>query len=313
MKVFLIRLLRFSVFSIIISASLFFIILAAYLYRINKLKLDDNIDTLILGDSQPQTAINDSLLKNSVNYSNNSEHYLLSYNVLELIVKNNPQIKNLILGCSFHNISAFYEKCLYNEGNKANAISNMLCSRYFSMLDNKSKLLMIENNFPGVIKSFHQIVWNMVSSFTGNYSNYQDYAFVGKYYPGIKRTLNDEILKASITWHFYSDTTETEVEDFSPLQIEYLKKIISFCKENNIRVFLLNTPVHEDYLKRIPPKFITGYYSLMKELEAQGNITLLDYPDYKLPDEYFGDCNHLNREGASVFTPEVELRLNNKR
>lgn len=283
---------------------------AIYLHKINTLKLDDNINTLILGDSQSQTAINDSLYKNSVNFSHNSEHYLLTYNVLKLVIKNNPQIRNVILGCSFQNISAYYERYLFGEKNKPDNFSKIFYSRYFSILDNNSKLFLIENNLPGVLKSFRPIVLDMIKSFTNNYSKYQDYPFIGRYYPGRKRVLNDSIVKVAVIWHYYSDSTGTELEDFSRLQSKYLKDIISFCKENNIKLFLLNTPVHEDYLKQIPQKFISGYYSFMKELEGSDNVTLLNYPDYKLPDEYFGDGNHLNQRGASVFTPEIMNRLN---
>jgi lysophospholipase L1-like esterase len=48
----------------------------------------------------------------------------------------------------------------------------------------------------------------------------------------------------------------------------------------------------------------------MKELEKNDNVTLYDYYNYKLPDEYFGDGNHLNRTGASVFTPMIMNRIN---
>ncbi len=245
-----------------------------------------------------------------VNFSHNSEHYMLTYNVLKLIVKNNPQIKNLILGCSYHNISTFYDRCLFNEKYTADHISNMLLTRYFTMIDNKSKLILIENNFSGVLKSSKDGIMNMINSFTGNYSNYQDYEFIGKYYQGGKRSLTDIGNNRAIWLHFYKDVDGSELEDFSSLQLEYLKKILSFCKENNIKVFLLNTPVHDTYFRNIPEKFITGYYSIMKGLEESYNVTLLDYPESNYPDDYFGDSNHLNRAGASVFTPKIMERIN---
>lgn len=283
---------------------------ALYLYKLNSLKLDKNINTVVLGDSQSQTAFNDSLTANAVNYSHNSEHFFLTYNVLKLIVKNNPQIRTLILGCSFHSISAFNERYLFGERNKPDNFSKLFYPRYFSMLDNESKLFLIERNLPGVIKSFRGIALDMITSFTENYSKYQDYPFVGRYYPGRVRTFNDSLIKESVVWHFYSDSTETQLEEFSSLQSEYLEKIISFCKEHDIKVILLNTPVHELYYKQIPEKYMSHYYSYMKELEKNDNVTLYDYYNYKLPDEYFGDGNHLNRTGASVFTPMIMNRIN---
>lgn len=309
MKPFLIKVFKFSVFAVTVIACLYVLTTALYLYRLNTIKLSDNINTLVLGDSQTQTAVNDSIFPNSVNYSHNSEHYLITYNVLKLVVSNNPQIKNVVLGCSFHNISSFYDRCLFNEGNKAEGISKMLCSRYFSMLDNSNKLMLIENNVPVVLKTLRPGVLDMIESLVYNYSNYQDYRFIGRYYPGIKRVFNDSVVKETILWHFYSDSTGTEMENFSELQSEYLEDILSFCKERNIKVYLLNTPVHQDYFKLIPQKFISRYYSYMKELKESYNVTLLDYPEYKFPDDYFGDGNHLNRLGATEFTPMIMNRL----
>ncbi len=310
MKKFLIKVLKFSVFSICVCIFLYLFMTAAYLYRLNNLRLDPKINTLVIGDSQSQTAIDDSLYTNVINFSNNSEHYLLTYNVLKLLTKNNPQIKNVILGCSFHNFSSFYERCLFNEDNKAEPISRMLCSRYFSMLDIDGKLLLIDNNPTQIIKSFRAIVVSMIVPFTENYSKYRDYQFIGGYYPGLKRVLNDTLIRETISWHFYTDSTGTEQEHFSNLQLKYLKDIIKLCKEKNIRLVLLNTPLHENCFKLIPEKFISDYYSTLKDLEDKDNIILFDYPEYKLPDDDFGDGNHLNKKGASVFTPEVMNRLN---
>ncbi|MBK8550715.1 MAG: hypothetical protein IPL53_06500 [Ignavibacteria bacterium] len=309
MKPFFIKLFKFSVFAVTAILCLYALTTALYIYKLNTIKLGDNINTLILGDSQTQTAVNDSIFTNSINYSHNSEHYLITYNVLKLVVSNNPQIRNVVLGFSFHNTSTFYDRCLFNEGNKAEGISRMLCSRYFTMLDNSNKLMLIENNLPVVLKTLRPGVLDMMESLVYNYSNYQDYRFIGRYYPGIKRILNDSVVKESILWHFYTDSTGIEMENFSDLQSEYLKKIISFCKERNIKVYLLNTPVHQDYYKQIPQEFISRYYSYIKDLEENYNVTLLDYPDCKFPDEYFGDGNHLNRLGASVFTPMVMSRI----
>ena len=282
---------------------------AIYIYRLNNIKLGNNINTLILGDSQTQTAINDSITENAVNYSHNSEHFLLTYNVLKLVATNNPQIKNVILGCSFHSISAFNERYLFGEKNKPDVFTKLFYPRYFTMLENDSKLFLIENNLPGVLKSLQMIILDMITSFTNNYKKYQDYPFVGRYYPGRTRIFNDSLINESIVWHFYSDSTAFRLEDFSDLQEEYLKKIITFCKDNNIKLILLNTPVHEDYYTQIPEKFMKEYYSLMKDLEDSDKVILFDYYNYKLPDEYFGDGNHLNRQGATVFTPIIMNRI----
>ncbi len=65
MKLFLTKILKFSVFSILTIFFSYLLILILYLHKLNNQKLDGKVDTLILGDSQTQTAINDSLFENA--------------------------------------------------------------------------------------------------------------------------------------------------------------------------------------------------------------------------------------------------------
>lgn len=310
MKQFLIKILKFTIFAIAICSAFYLIISAVYLYRIDKLHVPENVNVLILGDSQPQCAVNDSVFSNSVNFSQNSEHFFLTYTVLQLVVKNNPQINTLILGCSYHNLSAFSERYIFYKGNYKDNFPELVIPRYYPILDFKDKIFLLKNNFEGVIKSFKMIVTNMVKSFTSNYKEYHDYPFIGRYYASRKRVFNDSTVKASVDWHFYKDSAATELEEFSSLQYEYLKKIVAFCKEKNIKLILLNTPVYEDYYKQIPKEFTDEYYRLMNELSDGDKVEFFDYYDFKVPDDFYGDGNHLNLQGAVMLTPEIMKRLN---
>lgn len=311
MKMLISKLVKFFIYFVTLTLILYIFIAALFMRKLDSMSLDKNVNTLVLGDSHTQCAINDSLYKNTVNFSISSEHYLLTYNVLKLIIKNNPDLKNLILGCSFHSFSAFNDRYLFGEKNKKDIFSEIYYSRYFPILDDESKFLLLKTNPDGVIKSFRMIIFNMLESFTENYTTYHDYPFIGRFYPGKNRVLKDSLINASIAWHFYADSSRKVLEDFSGLQITYLKKIIQLCMDNHIKLILLNTPVHEKYDKQVPEKFITEYYSMMRKFEKNDNVLFFDYHDYKFTDDYFGDGNHLNLPGASIFTNIVMQRLNN--
>ena len=91
-----------------------FIISTIFVYKqkLQKCQFNKNISTVICGDSHPMSAINDNILKNSINISNDSQHYIYTYNVLKIVVKNNPQIKTVILGSSFHSFGE-YDKVIF--------------------------------------------------------------------------------------------------------------------------------------------------------------------------------------------------------
>ncbi|HMS65294.1 MAG TPA: hypothetical protein PKD83_08595 [Ignavibacteria bacterium] len=309
MKPFLNKVFAFTVFTLVVSVILYLLISSLYLHRINNLRVRENANILVLGDSQPQCAVNDSVYINLENFSQNSEHFFLTYNILQLIVKNNPQINTFILGCSFHNISAFSERYIFYKNNYKDNFPELVIPRYFPVIDFGSKMFLIENNLEGVVKSFKESVNYMIKSFTRPYKEYHDYPFIGRYYASRKRVFNDSTVKASVDWHFYKDSAATELEDFSMLQEEYLKKIVSFCKEKNIKLILLNTPVYEGYYKQIPEKFISGYYNFMNELEDSNKVILYDYSKFQVPDDYYGDGNHLNLKGALMLTPVIMERL----
>ena len=109
MRKFIFRIIAYFLILItIIVGSLF-----VYKYKINNLKLKENISILICGDSHTESGINDSILKNTINISNISEHYLYTYNVLKLILNNDNKIKKIILGCSFHSFGKKYDDVIY--------------------------------------------------------------------------------------------------------------------------------------------------------------------------------------------------------
>ena len=79
------------------------------LYFINTIPPMVNANTLIIGDSHPQTAINPKLLNNAENLSQSAEPYLITYFKLKKLLDTN-KINTVILGYSYHNLSAFNDK-----------------------------------------------------------------------------------------------------------------------------------------------------------------------------------------------------------
>ena len=93
------------------------LVIVLYIHEIflDNITLSKNVTTIICGDSHTKSAVNDSLLQHSINISQTSEHFLYTYNVLAFTLKNNPQIKKVILGVSYHSFSEIYDSYVFDK------------------------------------------------------------------------------------------------------------------------------------------------------------------------------------------------------
>ena len=87
-------------------------------------------------------------------------------------------------------------------------------------------------------------------------------------------------------------------------------KIIDLCTKKNIRLYLINTPVSDEYLSKIPEKFINHYYNIVEKLKSIKNVKILDYHDYQLPQNCYRDADHLNSNGAKIISEKIVSEMN---
>ena len=96
--------------SILLAAILLlFLFLFATSAKSKSFRIDDTITEVFLGDSHVRYALNDSLLKNSINLGNSSESVYFSYYKLDQLLKSKHSIETVYLGFSYHNISDYYD------------------------------------------------------------------------------------------------------------------------------------------------------------------------------------------------------------
>ena len=112
-------------------------------------------------------------------------------------------------------------------------------------------------------------------------------------------TINNAIKR-----HYYKQSGE---KSFSILQEQYLMKITQFCNKRQIKVILLNTPISKEYSEKIPIKFKTKYYNLVRELENQS--VLLDFHDLNIKRDCYGDGDHINELGAKILSFKLDSIL----
>ena len=73
---------------------------------------------------------------------------------------------------------------------------------------------------------------------------------------------------------------------------------------NNIDFYILNLPVYYVYKLQIPPVFVDSYNTVINELRDNG-AQILDYSFINIPNNGFGDGDHLNTIGAKIITDKL--------
>ena len=74
----------------------------------------------------------------------------------------------------------------------------------------------------------------------------------------------------------------------------------------SIDLILLNTPKSTFLRQSYDPKAIEYWRYVGKELCRS---TIMDYMDYGLPDDCYGDLIHVNYKGAEIFSRHLARRI----
>ena len=77
----------------------------------------------------------------------------------------------------------------------------------------------------------------------------------------------------------------------------YLKKIVLMCKEKNLNLFLIRSPMYKNsyYLNN------ENLLQIIKKNQFE-DIDFLDFKDFPLSNNEYRDLNHLNYKGAKKFS-----------
>jgi hypothetical protein len=246
--------------------------------------------TIVMGDSHPMTAI-DPQYSNIQNISQSAEPYFITYFKLKELYKFN-KIDTVFLGFSFQNISAFNDK----KFDDAFWCDEMFERIYYivplNTLTNLSKNIRV--NFVSYARIFLK---NMLLRPTVNHLTYIG-SFTSKKGSQDFRKYKPETV---IQRHFFDRKKNIGISSFS---IQYLDSIVNLTKRENIKLILINPPIHKSYRKLIPSNFIKSYSKISKILR-EDDVTVFDYSHLALPDSCFFDFDHINQKGARIFSKMI--------
>jgi hypothetical protein len=259
-------------------------------------KLNPDITKIIIGNSQPECAFNDSLIPYFKNLANAGETYFYGYQKLKEVLKKNQQINTVYIEFNATTILAREdEKIWKNRFIKHQAPNNLA---FFNFEDHK--LLATKNTM-----GYHQALLKGIKRNLNRISKNQ-YNFIDSIggYRYIKWNHTKSILDTlSYDPKVQYDSKQKQIGHYD---LSYLQKIINLCNNSQIKVILVRSPYHN--------KFIGRKYEVMFQNYRKVNFNDIDFLDFKnftIDDSEYGDLQHLNYKGAKKFSLWFEEKFNN--
>lgn len=286
MRKFLINTLLF----LVVTIALALLLVSIITIRKNcAFRVENNVNTLFLGNSHLECAINDSIYPNSFNFARSGERMEWVYSKMVLLLDANPQIERVVIG--FDNVLCF-------KNAKEEDVHMGHFSPYFiTTLDFHDVLEFFSDasskyNFDMYTKALNVSKLYEIYRESGNNAHSLS---MGGFVPSDR-----DKLKEAIAIHQKSGTNT--VRKFDDLSHYFLDKTIKECKHRGVDVIFVCAPQH---------RLIQNEDSLFREIYQKyyTDIPFYDYRNLALPDSAFQDLDHLNRHGARFFSEFLKTKL----
>lgn len=290
-------LLIFFVIIILICSTLPYFWGESYYYQDYKVRtsLSGKLDTLVIGSSHALRSIKPTVLNEKLNTkAYNLSSPLMSmygrYAMLEKEIKRNP-IKTVYLEISY-NALTLDRKTLGLEGDL------YVLGRFDNVFE---RINFFTNAFtPDEYKKvLSDIIVRSKNSFSihNTIEQYETFGYLSM--PSNNQLLSDEVKEKVKN----TNVLDTKIKEES---LNYFDKIIKLCKENDIRVILVVTPVTERMILEYSnlDDIFSQYIDLAKEYNCEYYDFNLDKNRMKLyPEETsFYDNTHMSDSGAEIFS-----------
>ena len=285
-------------------------------YRVRQ-SLSGKLDTLIIGSSHAlrsvkPTVLNEVLNVNSYNLSSPLMSMYGRYVLLEKEVKRNP-IKTAFIELSYNALtldraSLGFEGDLYVLGRLDNISERLKFFKTAFIIDEYKKV------FSDTIKrSKHSIERQLIGDKKNGFEKESD-SLIAQYktFGYLEVPSNDY----SLTMEQKRQILNTKSLDLEMKEenLKYFDDIMKLCKENDIRVVLIVTPVTEEMILKYHN--IDGVFSQYIDLAQKYNCEYYDFNlDKKASELYsqktsFFDETHMSNQGAEIFSKRLSEIIN---
>ena len=245
--------------------------------------LPEKKSILVLGSSHAKMAFDDTLINGLINYSQAGSTYFYELIKMKKICSANPSITTVLI--EFTNKSIAKEMTDWTFGPK---FIEWQFPNYGNEISFQNwKMALKEQPIPTFTAFYNLINLNFRRSFSYA-ENYKSWISKAEWHPSkldllIKLPENNWFYNQ---WHLKSD-----------LNIEYLRKMVDWCKSKNINVILTRAPL---YKRHTAQNLEQEYQQVLKTIFP--DVSFLDFKDFPIRNNEFFDPDHLNYNGFKRFS-----------
>lgn len=261
-------------------------LLKKYINSNTDFSLPKHINSIVLGHSQPEGAFNDSLISNTKNLCNGGEAYLYSFKKLQIVLEHNPQVKKVYVSFSNNQIEERMTDWTYDDTHL-----DQYFKKYNFAMDYTDYKQALKHNVSGVLKSEINSIISNSKTIIKHKNVFENNNFGGYLY--LKRFKTDSLIKHN----YIGFLKKKQTKGVSQINLDYLKKIVAYCKSKNVKLYFFRCPMHQKLFEIVNEN---QFQQIRKEQFSE--IPFLDYHDFPLTNDEFGDFDHLNFKGAKKFS-----------
>lgn len=261
------------------------------------------LETLVLGSSQMQSAINPEWLDSpTLNLASGDQHHDTDFKLLKNFQEQLPKLKTVVLEVSYshfelpHNGPDFWKNSMYLNYYHVNCYER---NTYFKdrLLYLSNPKLFSEKIIPHFVKREQLEVYNEFGFNTNNYR-------------GQFKTLGHDEEKIAAMPRFKINT-EPNLSIFAT-NTSLFDDMLAYLSEKKIKVIICKVPMYKTYHARKHPDILRRRDSVIDQLlRKYSNVSLMDAEtdtlNYEVKD--FWNQSHLNPKGAKKFTARLNAVL----
>lgn len=275
---------------VFITISFAFILIS--LFAVNRyfanFRIANNKKVLIIGNSHPECAFNDAIIPAIANFSESGEAYFYTYFKLKQLLDQNPQIDKVLIEFANEHIRRGIDKWIWDD-----MYVSYRFPKYASFMDEDAIQLLLKHN-PNKVKESIPLLSRMNANMLFHYQ--LDYTTTVGGYLNLDKCKVDSLLTVQA-----ADLTHKEKinagDSLAVETLEYLDKLVGYCKQKGVQIFFIRSPVHAEYI---------GYRNEAKFQKLREtrypDIEFLDFSKFPLANSEFADLVHLNKKGAKKFS-----------
>lgn len=273
----------------ILLISLFFSLFLSILLLIRKVivnnhswKLPQGVHIVFLGASHVMNGVDDSLMKTAINWASSSERYMFTYIKLTHLFEENPELDTVFLELAPTDLWEDTD-CKYHILNE----QSHFVRNYWTFFERE--------NWMVYDKEPLQVLKLVLStSLAPKCLSQEGWWYTMGHFNKVRKTLDTLSVKPSL-----------EVSSGSGREVnyKYLRKIIQLCRDNNVKLYFIETPTYK------PEYFYNQEYFYSAYKHFFSDVEFFDYSKWPMDPSEMSDAHHLNYKGAIKFTNELKNRF----